>query len=623
MAATALALSACQSPGSGSDDNGGDDEGLSQDTAVTFGWNQSFYEYNGDSSTGNATANAIVLYLMNSAFRYFDEDLNIAQDTSFGTYEKTSDDPLTVEYTVNDDVAWSDGTPVDAADMLLSWAATSGHFNTLADEEVETDEEGNVTNQGDNVYFSGTSVASSYIIPTPEISEDGKTITLVYDRPFADWEQGFGIGVPAHVVAMHALGIDDATEAKEALIDAINNDDTEALAAISQFWNEGFQFGDSLPDDESLYLSNGAYLLTDFVRDQYVTLERNPDYNGDRPANVERVTIRYNGDPMASLQALQNGEVDVIEPQATTDILQAAEALGEDFTVLTGDAATYEHIDLAQNNGGPFDPAAYGGDAAIARDVREAFLLLIPREDIVDTLIRPLNPEANVRQTNLAVPSAPNYDAIVAANGYEEAFPAVVDQSSIDRATQLLTDAGVTTPIDVRIMTDSLNTRRQNQLQIISDTVNASGLFSIVDASNADWGALLSDTSQYDAAIFGWQSTGTGATNSDANYRPGAINNFYGYDNPEVTALLDEIAVTTDQDTVTELQGEMEAFLVQDAFGLPIYQHPGVDVYRNSIEGINPIALSPTVFWNYWEWDVTGDTAGEPTSEEATEEATE
>lgn len=616
VTAAALALTACNPGTEGEDDVV--DTGSNQ---ITIGWNQSFYEYNTASSTGNAVANSIVTYLMNGGFFYFNENLEVVQDESFGTYEQVSEDPLTTQYTINDDVNWSDGTPVDAADMLLSWASASGHLNTLADEDAEFDEEGNVVNQDDNVFFTGTSAVISYIEPTPEISEDGKGITYVYDRQFADWEQANpGVGVPAHVVGMNALDIDDPMEAKQAVIDAITNNDREALTAISEFWNTGFQFGDSLPEDPNLYLSNGAFLLTDFVRDQYVILEKNPDYTGDLEPQVERVTIRYNGDPQASLQALQNGEVDVIEPQATTDILAAAEALGDEFTIITGEGATYEHVDLAQNNGGPFDPAAYDGDAETAQAVRQAYLLLFPRQEIVDTVVTPLNPEAVVRQSFTQVPGSPLYDGVVAASGIEAAYPADVPQESVDQATQLLEDAGVETPIDVRIMTDAVNTRRQNQLQLLTDHYGESGLFNIVDNSSADWGTLLSDTSNYDAAIFGWQSTNTTQTNSDANFREGAINNFYGYASDEMNGLLDEIAVTTDSAQHEVLQGEVEALLVENGFGLPIYQHPAIDVHRNTVSGINPIALNPTVFWNFWEWSTSGDTAGEPTSVEMTEE---
>ena len=104
LAAGSLVLAACgdgggadpADPDAGDTDDSGidDDSGISQDQALTVGWNQPFFEYNDDSLTGNATANAVVLYMIRSGFNYYDADLNLVQDESFGTYEKISDDPL-------------------------------------------------------------------------------------------------------------------------------------------------------------------------------------------------------------------------------------------------------------------------------------------------------------------------------------------------------------------------------------------------------------------------------------------------------------------------------------------------------------------------------------------------
>ena len=189
VAAGALVLSACQTPG---DDEG--DAGIDQSTAVTVGWNQSYYEYNDDSATGNATANANINYMLNAGFNYYDADLNLVQDTSFGSYEKISDDPLTVEYTINDDQQWSDGTPVTAADLVMYWGAVSGNFNT---EEFETDAEGTpIDENGDpvpedvlanNVFFNATVDTVGLIEEMPETSEDGQTVTFTYTEAFADW----------------------------------------------------------------------------------------------------------------------------------------------------------------------------------------------------------------------------------------------------------------------------------------------------------------------------------------------------------------------------------------------------------------------------------------------------
>lgn len=603
-AAGALALSACSTPSS---DGGGDGETTAAGgdggatTALSIGWNQSFYEYNSASATGNATANNNVLYFMNSGFNYYDGDLNLVKDESFGTYEKVSDDPLTVTYTINDDVNWSDGTPVTAADMLLYWGALSGNFNTITDADVEYDEEGNPVNPQDGVYFNFTSDSVGLVEEFPEISDDGKTITFVYTKPFGDWEINLAIGVPAHVVAMRALGIDDPAEATQALIDAFQNNDAAALGPISQFWNTGFQYGDTLPDDELLYLSSGPYLMVDFVKDQYLTLERNPDYTGDKVPTIDQITFRYNEDPMAMVQALQNGEVNLISPQSSADVIAAIEGLGEGFEFVTSEEATFEHIDLAVNNGGPFDPASYGGDAEKAKLVRQAFLHLVPRNEIVEKLIQPLNPEAVVRNSFTQITGSPMYDAVVAANGMADIYADV----DVEAATALIEQAGVPTPIDVRILFAKSNVRRQNEFVLIQDSANSSGLFNVIDASSDEWGSLLSDTSVYDATFFGWQSTSTAVTESDANYRTGGGNNFYGYSNPEVDALFDQLQVSTEPAEQEQILAQIEKFLVDDAFGLTIFQFPAVSAWSSSLQGVDPISIAPTILWNFWEWEFT------------------
>ncbi|MCV2396411.1 ABC transporter family substrate-binding protein [Actinotalea sp. M2MS4P-6] len=606
LAASALALTACSgsSGGDESSSSTSDNAGLGQETAVNIAWNQPFYSYNQNTATGNATANAIIKYLMTDGFNYYDKDLNLVQDPGFGSYEKVSDDPLTIKYTFADTAMWSDGVAVTPADFLLEWAAQSGKFNNV---EPTYDEDYNVTNQDEldaGIYFdAGGGCVQNYISQTPAI--DGNTITLTYDKPFADWETCMtGSFMPAHVVAQRALGIDDPTEATQALVDAIDNEDLTSIAPISQVWSNDFNYT-SLPDDASLYLSNGAYLMTDFVQDQYMTLKANADYTGDHAATIDTVTIRWNGDAMGQVQALQNGEVDLISPQSTADVLEALKAI-DGLTVTTEDEAVFEHVDLQFANGGPFDPATYGGDADVALKVRQAFLHTIPRQQIVDNLIKPLNPNAELRQSFTVVPGSPNYDAVVAANGQADVY----GSPDIETAASLLADAGVTTPVQVRLLYDPNNPRRQNEYELIAASAKDAGFDVVPYEVQNGWGADLDGAiNYYDAALFGWQSTSTAVTESDANYRTGGLNNFYGYSNPEVDALFDQLGVETDSTKQGEILGQIEKHLVDDAFGVTLFQFPGVTGWNPAnIGNVQKISLSPTIFYGFWEW-TPGDAA--------------
>src|SRR5699024_2082550 len=181
--------------------------------------------------------------------------------------------------------------------------------------------------------------------------------------------------------------------------------------------------------------------------------------------------------PMTHIQALQNQEVHLVQPQATPDTLAALEGLGEQVGIYSGDGPTYEHVSLIFDNDGPFDPETYGGDADIARDVRHAFLNLIPRQEIVETQVQPLNPEAEVRHSFTQVPGSPDYDQMVETNQMPEAWPVETD---LDAAVELIENAGVDTPIEVRFMYDPTNTRRSNIYELVRDSVEREGLFELV-----------------------------------------------------------------------------------------------------------------------------------------------
>lgn len=606
VATSALVLSGCSTP-QGSE--------IVEDTAVNVGWNQPFYSQNNLTSSGNATTNSNVLYLTTSVFNYYDGDLELQKNEDFGKYEVLSEDPLTVKYTVNKGVTWSDGTAVDAADLITYWGPQNDNFDTA---EATYDEDGNLVETEGGVYFDGSSVAMTLVSQMPEIGDDGRSVTLVYDSPRSDWEVSFQPSpVAAHALAKIALGIDDPAEGKQAIIDAFANNDADALAKIANAWNTGFDYT-SKPSDPLLYLSSGAYVMTDYVENQYLTVTARDDYDWGPKPKVESITIRYTEDPLASVTALQNGEVDLIEPQSSVDVIETLQ--GIDGITFTPEAeGTFEHVDVIMNNGGPFDPATYGGDEDTARLVRQAFLLAVPRTEILDKLIIPLQADAQLRNSHTVVPGSPTYDDVVAGNGSDFYGD---DAANVAKAKDLLEQAGVTTPIDVRFLYGASNVRRANEYQLIQ-AAGAKVGFNVLDEGDDAWGGRLTETDTYDASLFGWQSTNTFALNSEANYVTGGLNNFGGYSDADVDKWYEEMASAT-PDEEKELTTQIEAQLNADGVTVPIFQFPGVVAWRNELKGVAMIPISPTIFWNYWEWEISADdTLVGPTATEAPAEDTE
>ena len=362
VAVGALVLAGCSNPYQSD---------VVENSEITVAYNSGFFHFNDDSSAGNNTANGNIKYMTDTSFSYYNNTPELVRNTDFGTYEKTSDDPLTVEYTITADAVWSDGVPVDEADMLLQWAAISGNVNDA---------------------FSPAATTGYNLVTQIPATED-KKITFVYDEPYVDWELVGPIGVSAH--GTYALAFPDeyadvqaawdtyaasgeqgdwdayssaaksfAETAKQAVVDAITNGDEEVLAALGDAWSNGYAYT-SLPDSPAAALTSGAYTIEETVEDQYTTLVANPLYTWGPSPKFERITVRTIADSTTALQALEAGELDIWTGQPTADILQLAEGIAT-AEVQTGTQASHEHVDLTVNNGGPFDPATYGGDEATA-----------------------------------------------------------------------------------------------------------------------------------------------------------------------------------------------------------------------------------------------------------------
>lgn len=579
IAASTLVVSACATPY---------ESEVIEGTEITVAWNDLINEFNPNSASGNNTANAIVTYMTSSGFNYYNSEPALIDDTGFGTYEKTSDDPLTVEYTINDGVVWSDGVDIDAADLLLAWVTIFA----------------GVTNADGDPLFVHANPRAELATATPEI--DGRSLTLVYDVAYVDWPTQFGLGVSAHgTVQMAYPEIEDAGEAKRLLIEAIQEKDVEWLTPVADVWNSGYQ-SPNTPENPLVSLSSGAYVVEELVEDSYVTLVANELYTWGPSPKYERITVREIGDPTAAVQAVDNGDVQVAAGQPTPDVLQLVQALTNgDYA--TGDEATYEHVDLTFNNGGPFDPAAYDGDEATAKLVRQAFLSVIPRQQIIDTLIAPLNPNAEVRNSILLIPGSPGYDDMVAQNG--SAFYAESGtEAGIAQARDLLAQAGVETPVDVRFWYPEGNVRRAAEFELIAQAGAQAG-FNVIDTSEPNWeftDPSINPVNPHDAVIFAWQSTSLAVTGTDQYLGTGQPSNFGGYSNTEVDRLLKSLETELDEARQIEIQIEVEKLLWEDAYGTTIFQFPGLTWWDSGVEGIDPSPLSPTYFWNFWDWAPVG-----------------
>jgi peptide/nickel transport system substrate-binding protein len=577
-AAAALALSACAGNSGGTTPTTAAAASKSGGSATVVEVN-AFNTFNPNTADGNTDINSKISYATHSGFFYIDNKLNVVRNEKFGKMEKTSDNPLTVKYTINEGVKWSDGTPVTAADLVLQWAAFSGYYDD-ADSEAKT---------GTSYFSYAGDPTGIALTDFPELGADGRSMTLTYSKPFADWEiaiGGPGVDIPAHVLAKKA-GLADA-KAFVDLVKGMPRGDAKApqpanaqLQAMAEMWNTGFD-SKTLPADPSLYLSNGPYIVKGVNQDQSLTMVKNKDYNWGPEAKLDEITVRYIGSAPAQVQALKNGEADIIAPQASADTVEQLKALeSQGVTVEVGNQLSYDHIDL--NYSGVF----------AEKSVREAFMKSVPRKDIVDKIVKKLDPKAAPLDSQLFVPDQAMYADSVKENG-SSAYQDV----DIEGAKKLLNGA---TP-EVRIMYNKDNPNRADTYALISESATKAG-FKIVDGGlgKSDWGKALGDGS-YDATIFGWINSGVGVSGVPQIFKSGNDSNFNLFSDPEADKLMDELIVTTDKAKQDGLIKQIDKKIWDSAYGLPLFQAVGVDAYSDRITGVKYMPNQTGVWWNFWEW---------------------
>ncbi|HEY9306807.1 MAG TPA: ABC transporter family substrate-binding protein [Microbacterium sp.] len=570
---TALVLAGCSTTPPESE------EPTATDTAVTVAEVNEFTGTNSNSDNGNLDINGKVNYLTRAGFYTVSDTYEVVPDESFGTMEVVSEDPLQVKYTLNDGLEWSDGEPITTDDLIFGWAATSGVFD-----DATLDPESGEAVSGTKYFAYAGSTEGVKTSTITDVADDKLSLTLEYDEPFVDWNIVGLIDQPVHVVAEKA-GVDQA-ELIDTILTSPRGDVAapapvnETLKAAADFWNSGFDMT-SLPDDPSLYLSSGPWIIDSWEPTQSMTLKINDKYTGDLKPQFSELVIRFIGDSQAQVTALQNGEVDIIAPQASGDTLTALQAI-DGVEVLQGDALNYDHLDLT-----------FAGVFA-DQNVREAFLKTIPRQQLVDTLIKPVNPEAEVLNSNLFIPAQAAYEDAVAANG-SDAYGDV----DIEGAKELLAGATPT----VRLMYNINNPNRVAAFEAIQASASQAG-FVIEDVGREDWSAQLG-SDIYDAVIFGWISPGVGNGTVPQIFASFGGSNFNQYKNATVDEIAQEIPVTLDTDKIDELTIQADTELFADAYGLPLFQGPGLEAHNDRVAGITFMGNQTGVFWNFWDWTVS------------------
>ena len=549
--------------------------------------------------------------MQSAGFNYYNDKKELIKNTVFGSYKivKNTANDFRTSWTVNPGRVWSDGTPITGEDLLLSHVLGSDAYSIaagLGDPKSKT-----AKPAFNGIGYSG--VYADNIVGEPTLSADKMTVILRFKKPIANWDL-YGPG-PASVHALvlmaegkKALGTVAENEAARArFVTAFNNKDTALLKKMGDVWTKDYTITTVDKDTNPLLLiSNGGFILDSAVAKTSVTLKKNTKYNSGPAVSgaIDTIVFKFIGDGTAAAQALANGELDVYSGQATADGVAALKKISNVNVVGVNNVA-YEHWDLHYDT--VPDEAPYTGlfsvkDGAKSLALRKAFLLGVPRDEIMAKLIAPINGVSTPINSTWVSPGSALYTKVTGANGsafYTRGTQASRNASALALVTRYYPNV-LKSPLKVRVLVPGNNPRRASEFALAKANLAKVG-FDLVGDVRTDWPSKLGN-SDYDVYFFAWVGSSVIQRQSAAIFDTDGGNNILGYSNSGVDGIISTLDAPLKETILAQKYIAIERLTNADAITIGVFVHPGVVAVNKDLKNLKPAPLSPQMVWNYWEW---------------------
>jgi len=450
---------------------------------------------------------------------------------------------VAVTYTLQPKATWGDGTPVTTRDVVFTWEVGRNPVSGVAAQEGYR-------------RILGIDV------------KDDKTFTLHLDRLTFDY------------AALNSFQL-----LPEHLEREVFEDNPAEYRYRTLF--------DTQPANPGLHF--GPYRITDIKRGSHIVLEINPTWWGEPPA-FKRIIVKTIENTAALEANLLSGEIDMIAGElglALDQALAFERRHGQRFKVIYQPSLVYEHIDFMLDN-------------PLFQDsrVRQALLLGIDRTAISRQLFAEKQPVADTNVNPLDWihdPSAPSY------------------RFDPEQAAALLDDAGWNVMKDdfrhnqqgerlsFEFMTTAGNRTRELVQQVLQSQWRQLGVDARIrnEPARVFFGETVTKRRFTGLAMYAWSSAPESPprTTLHSEEIPTAENNwsgqnYPGYRNPEMDALIDAIEVELDPDKRKALWSRLQHLYATELPVMPLYFRANAYILPEWLTGLRPTGHQyPSTLW--------------------------
>lgn len=310
-------------------------------------------------------------------------------------------------------------------------------------------------------------------------------------------------------------------------------------------------------------IGTGAYLLKEYVKDDHVTVSRNPDYWGEKPY-YDEVEFLIVPEAATRESLLLSGEVDIALAPPLTDLT----SLGSNPDIKVINSVSNRVIFIGINT-----KTKYLDDPR----VRQALNYAIDKEAIVKNIL--------LGYAKTVVSPMPS-----GFFGFCETKP----QYSYDpeKAKALLKEAGVPDKLEVRFVSSTGRYLQDFQVsEAVAGYLKAVGIETKVQTT--DWGTYLSwitgkkpEEAVTDLYFLGWAGGYPHGSHTMSMFQTGAFFNGGFYSNPKLDELIKQADAEMDLTKAAEIYCQANQTVWEDAPWIFLYQQPYPVITSSKIEGV-------------------------------------
>lgn len=325
------------------------------------------------------------------------------------------------------------------------------------------------------------------------------------------------------------------------------------------------KFGKDFVKPEN-WVSNGAYVLKEFVPNSHIRLDRNPAFHDAAGVKIDTVIYYPSSDLAAAARRFQAGELHMTTDIPADQIKQLREKLGDQVKVAPYLGTYFLIINSAKK---PFDDVR----------VRRALSLAIDREFIADEIwAGTMLPAYGVIPPNIG-----NYGERAEAD-----FKLASPLEREDEAKRLLAAAGFGpgAPLRVQLRYNTTDNNRRTVVAIAEQWKAIGVETSFINTDGKTHFAFLRDGGDFDVARYGWIGDYSDPQNflflfqsDNSGFNSGK------YNNPQFDALMKAAAQETDLARRAAILREADSMIAIDTPWIPILYYSSKNLVSPKLVG--------------------------------------